>query len=457
MTFGTLVRFRLRALARRIGLGRPGGAVALAAWLVAGAGVLAGLGFLGAHLAEVDAGLERAVRDRIFWLTTLGTLVWSYTTFEILFRAPDARFIGPLPIRGATRFDDLFVRAFVIHLGLLVPTAGYALGALGDGHPEAAAFAALFGGSLYLFGLPVSLFFHLWAGRSMLGGPSELKRILAGAVVADDAALLIYAPALGLLVTLVAGIVLELIYRDVAFRGLESMLAPALAAVLALAFVAYRTARGIADAHLHRILPRFAEADTPPPFHDDGVKAKTPGEGLAPRLPTAARAFFLRDLRQLRRRHRLDRILLVVFLAALLKVHLGTKLAEPLLTNLAALTLANGLFLLAAFRLRGRELGAPALDRTLPLQPRPAATGRLLAIGIYPFWTAILAALATLTGGSPLAALATLGAGLGLVALVVLSSWALAERVADERIALAATAYRAAMLALTALFASLPT
>ena len=56
MTFGTLVRFRLRALARRIGLGRPGGAVALAAWLVAGAGVLLGLGFLGAHLAEVDAG-----------------------------------------------------------------------------------------------------------------------------------------------------------------------------------------------------------------------------------------------------------------------------------------------------------------------------------------------------------------------------------------------------------------
>ncbi len=441
-TFTTrrLLAFRWRSLSRRL----RGASLLLAALVTLAA--LAALGLLGHTLAAAGVD-EVTVRDQVFWLGVVAALVYSYTTFEVFFRAKDSRFLATLPLSGAQRFDDLFVRAALLHLPLAMPIVAYAIAlTLGPSaqHHIAASYVLVVGLTQFVVGLALAIALHLWAGRSLLTPGSELRRLLAGASVPDDAALLVYAPAVALLGTLVLGIFIDLAFRDALFRGKPGLLAPVLGVALAVVLVSFFKARALARLHLHLILPRFSEVDVPPPYREDGVARRVPGERLARLLPAAARPYFLRDLRQLRRRHRLDRVLLWVFAAALLKLaHDVPATRSPAVPVLAALALMSGVFIVAAFRLRG-ELAARALDLTLPRAPAAERAGRLLATAHHPLVALVVATAVTLTTGDLTAAAIVFGLGLPLTALLVVLSH-LAATLGAERPGVAATLWRVAL------------
>lgn len=434
-----LLGFRWRALRRRF-TGHLG--VGLLALLVIAAGGAA-LAALGTALAA--AGLdETVVRDQVFWLGTLAALIYSYTSFEVFFRASDTRLLSTLPLSGAHRFDDLFVRAVVLHLPLVLPHVAYALALFALPAPTASAaglYTLVVGLTQFGVGLCLAIALHLVAGRSLLSKGSELRRMLAGAAVPDDAALLVYAPALGLFGTLVLGIFIDLAFRDAIFRGKGTLLVPVLLVAAAVALFSVVRARRIARDSLHLILPRFSEVDVPPPYRDDGVRKHVPGEALARLLPSASRPYFLRDIRQLRRRHRLDRVLLWVFLAATLK--LAHDAASPVPPVLLALSFMNGVLIVSAFRLRG-ELASRALEETLPRSLAAELPGRLLACAHHPFVALGLATLATLTTGDLGAATLVLALGVPLTAAIALLAHLVAH-LGAERPGLAATLWRIAL------------
>jgi hypothetical protein len=392
--------------------------------------VTAGLLTLGHTLAGTTAPTPDEVSNTSFWFGILQSLILCYTTFELVFRAPDARFLAPLPLRGGRRFDELVVMAFTVHLPLLLPSIAYALALADHGATALAGFAFAYPFVAWFVGIPLSMALHLLAGRSLLGGSSHLKKMMAGSVVADEAALVIYAPALGLLVIAVGGIFAELALRQAFVRNDATTIAGiGIGAAVAVALL-WRTGRRVADQHLHHILPRFAEADVPPPYRDDGVARSLPGAGFAGVLPLPARPHFLRDLRQLRRRYRLDRLLLWVTPAVAWYAASGLPGDASALPPLLAMF---GLWLVIAFtsgfRLVGQELAAPALERALPLAAGPMRLGRFAASALHPLQAAFAFALGTALGGQGPAALAVLG-----IAIIIATAWTALVHVAATRL-----------------------
>lgn len=420
----------------------------LVALVAIGALWLLGKTLVASSVASLGGGVdETLVRDQVFWLGTLAALVYSYTSFEVFFRAPDARFLATLPLSGANRFDDLFARALVMHLPLVFPALAYATALFLSplaGASQAGLYTLVVGLTQFAVGLCLAIVLHLYAGRSLLSKGTEIRKLLAGMSVPDDAALLVYAPALGLFGTLVLGIFIDLAFRNAVFRGNGTMLVPVLLVSLAVAVFAVVRARRIARESLHLILPRFGEVDVPPPYREDGVSKSVPGERLAALLPAPARPYFMRDLRQLRRRHRLDRILLWVFAGAVLKLaHDVPAIRSPVVPVLLALALMQGVFIVSAFRLRG-ELASRWLDLTLPRDPGDELRGRLLATAHHPLVALLVATVMTATTGQLVAALLVLGLGLALtLGLVVLAHGVAA--LGAERPGLTATLWRVAL------------
>jgi hypothetical protein len=401
------LQYRTRRLRRRLW---PRLALAPLVLLVGLVGLVLGLLTLGRQLAGDGPVTPESVTNTVFWLGILQALIYCYSTFEIIFRAPDQRFLAPLPLRGGRRFDELMIVALAAHLPLLLAALAYALALSDRGAGPLAAFAFAYPALTLILGIPVAMALHMLAGRSMLSPASPLKKMLAGAVVDDEAALLVYAPALGLLVIAVAGIFLELILRTALLAGDTSTALGLGGGVLVLGALAWRAGRRLADADLHRMLPRFSEADVPPPFRDDGVARHLPGASFARALPAPARPYFLRDLRQLRRRYRLDRILL--FLAPLL----GWKVATDTGGTVAPLVAAHGVLVVvaftSAFRLVGPELAAPGLERSLPIRAGDLARGRLAALALHPLQATLAFSLGALVAAPPEVAALSLAIGL---------------------------------------------
>lgn len=438
-----LLRFRARSLRRRLS-----GPVGLGVGLLS-VGLLVLLVLVGGPSIAANDRTELEVRDGAFWFSTLTTLILSYTTFEVFFRAADQKAVAALPIPPGTRYWDLFIRALALHLPLLLLPLAYAYGLWDAGHGAGAAFAATYGVAMFVVGLPLAITIHLWAGKSLLTPGSDLRKILAGAAVSSDAAVLVYAPALALLVILVLGIFLDLFLRDALLRGQTQMLWPVLLAALGVSLLALRAGHRLAVSSLLKILPRFSEVDVPPPYREDGIRRHVPGERLARLLPASAVPYFLRDIRQLRRRYRLDRVLLVLYFAYLLNVVHGLpEGASPVGPALIALLVMSGALIVSAFRLGG-ELAAPALERVLPVDRRANLIGRLAATAIHPVLAALLTALAVATLGRPLPALLVLGAGLVLtVSTIVFPGWLAAAAGHDaRRVTFFASAWRLLVLA----------
>ncbi|MEZ4268808.1 MAG: hypothetical protein R3F39_20830 [Myxococcota bacterium] len=461
---GPLLAYRLRALRRRASWVGGGASAAIAVLALLGAGALA-LSIdssVATDLAGPDpAAASASVRERSFWYLVLASLVFSYTTFETLFRAPDTRFVARLPIRGRSRWLDLCARSLALHLPLLFPGAALSISLLLHGATDTAAHVALTHGLVFALGLAASARLHLLAGRSLLGEATAFRHALAGGLVSDDAAFLLYSPAAGLTVSLISAVVLDaLLSRSLGLGPLPA--SPGLTLTLAIsvaaaAFYLVRDAALEADRTLPFVIPRFAELDVAPPYREDGLPAHTPGEDLQRFLPQVARPYFLNNLRQLRRRHRLDRILLWLYAAWLARAVIfarptapATELASTALTGLAVLV---GVFLVSAFRLRGPELAAPALHATLPLDPRGASLGELAASIIHPLWAAALAALAVTVAAGPLPGAATLALGALLCVALTLAARALAS-VATARLPAMAVAWRAAVILAAALASS---
>ncbi|MGM0578761.1 MAG: hypothetical protein ACQEXJ_23770 [Myxococcota bacterium] len=458
MTAADLLRYRVRSLRRRAsGAGSVAATLGLALPVAAAAALaLAFLRLAGSDLAGADAEAAlRLARDRAFWLNVLQALIFAYTTFEVIFRASDARFVALLPMPGRSRWLDLLGRAAAVHLPLLLPGAAYAAGLATGGAATAALQAGLTVGLTWLLGIPTCALLHLLAGRSLLSESSALKRWMAGGVVQDDAAMLLYSPAAGLAITLVAAILLgEMVHAGLG--GSSGEVSPGTlagvsgAVAVAAGWLALRGARE-AEQVLPFVVARFAEVDVAPPYREDGLPEDTPGEGLARRLPRRVQPYFLRDLRQLRRRHRLDRILL--FLHAAVMGRLALVDAPPLEAAADALTLTLlfvGLILVPAFRLHGRELASPWLDRTVTGEPGAARLGELAASAIHPAWALLWASLAAGVAGGPLAGLATAGVGLVATLLLLLTARATARGATPERAAVLSVVWKAGLLALIA-------
>lgn|GEM_PF-1308646 len=412
MNLNRALHYRLKTLRRRVG---PRLALGSIAWILAIILLIAGLVAAGQALASGGPVTADSVSDTVFWIGILQALLYCYTTFEFIYRAPDQRFLGALPVKGGPRYDELMVVALVAHLPLLLIPLAYAYGVYESGQTELAAFAILYPTISLLTGVPIAMALHLLAGKSLLAGGSALKKMLAGAVVADEAAMLIYAPALGLLIVAVLGLFLEVALKlALARHDTGTVIGLAIGAGVVMGF-AWRAGRKVAAEALHRILPRFSEADVPPPFRDDGVARHLPGASLARFLPTTARPYFMRDLRQLRRRFRLDRLLLWV--TPLLGWKVAADAGDAWLVLVAVVAVFVVVAFTSGFRLVGKELSAPALDQALPLAPRDLTIGRLAASVLHPLQAALGFAAGVAIAGHFTTALvvAALGATFGAI------------------------------------------
>lgn len=448
MTAVDLLSYRVAALRRRVGgAGSLAGPATLGLALAAAGLVAVWVDALVAtDLAGVtDATRQRVVLDRLFWLNALQVLVFAYTTFEVIFRARDTRFVALLPLSGATRWWDLMARAFLVHLPLLVPVGAYGVGLVRLGESALGLHVLAVGMGTFVVGIPLCAWGHLMAGRSMLGETTAAKRMMAGQVVPDDAALLLYAPALGLAGTLVVGLMLDFFLRRSTLDPVAGIRWPTVIAVVAVCLVVSGkllvVAAGEARRSLHRVVPRFLEVDVAPPYREDGLPESTPGAGLVRLLPAGWRPTFLRDLVQLRRRHRLDRILLWVLAFACLRR--GWAGGPPHELMAATLTWLSAFVVFGchgAFALRGQELAAPWLDRSLPMDGG-ATLGAVAASAIYPLCALGWAVAGTWLGAGPGVALTVAAVGIGIVAACLWTSWALAVRTDTERMSVAVGAW----------------
>ncbi|MGB0589093.1 MAG: hypothetical protein ACPGU1_05380 [Myxococcota bacterium] len=455
MTTGRLLRYRVTALKRRIAGPRTmsGALVVLLALSAVAATVWAVWGWASGDVDAGDESFAMRIGDRVFWLSALPVLVFAYTTFEVIFRAPDGAFIALLPVDGQARWMDLQLRAYTVHAPLLLPAFTYAATIFEAGQTAGALRLLAVAGSAYVVGIALCSWLHLMAGRTMLRVATPLSRSLAGAAIDDDAALILYAPAAGLGLTLVLIVFLDILAsRALQLGGQPEVLTVTVALLLMAAVWIVRRAAVDARGCLTLVISRFQEVDTPLPYRDDGIPEETPGEGLAARLSRSTAALFLRDLLQLRRRHRLDRILLWLFAALALRAGLtnadnGDALLSELLTLYVAFV---GLFWTNAFRLHGQELGSPWMATTLPLKRAAQRRAGLLIDLTMPGWALLWVTLATLIAQQWLHAPLVLGIGVMIAIISALLSRAIATWM-DGYSTAAAIAWRASVIVLIAL------
>lgn len=447
-----LLSVRWASVRRRLQTGSP--LLRLAAFVLVPA-TLAALVWALHHMASgvLGAGTDgvRRLREHVFWLNAGPVLIWSYTTFEVIFRSRDALYLNTLPIRGATRSVDILLRTYATHLPLALPGIIYGVALLFAGGGSAGVYAMVVAGLTYAGTLAVAVAVHLAAGRTLLTDATAVRKLMAGQIVASEDAMLLWSPAGGLVVGLILVVINELLlfHGMLMGRGNLTMYPYIVTAVVTL--VSVRAAHQAVVESFHGIIARFAQAEIPPPYTDEGVPERTRGEGLVKHLPAASRPYFLRDRRQLRRRYRIDTVVIVLFAVIagrLALAHEGDSTGRAL-TLLIALAAVVGLLLTSAFRTRG-ELAAPYLDSSLPSDTRAERVGRLAAAGLEPLSCALVAGLATLVSGDMAAtAMVTLG-GLVVVIALIVGSDLLAARM-RLRAGWAAAVWRVGILATVAL------
>lgn len=420
MNARTLVATRCLAWARR---GTGGGALSgFIAMVLAMAAIVASASLAYGWALEAASDVPR-VRGHLFWLAVLETFVFAYTTFEVSFRAEDRRFIGLLPITGAARWLDLSARNLLVHLPLLAPGLGYAWGLSAGNADELALYSVALLAGTYALGIPLCGWLHLKAGLSLLAPPGAGRKMLAGATVPAEAALLLYTPALGLTGTLLGVLLMDGTLRSALLEESSSMTTAALSvlgASVGLGVVFLVRASREADGTLHRVAARFAEMDVPGPYREDGLPERCPGIGWRRVIPFAAAPFFERDLKQLKRRYRLDRIL--IWIAGLWALRIAWVTSDPAEAQRDLLVLGGFVTLFAChgpLATEGRELGSRWLRDALPSPLAPRAAGSWMAFLSSAVWIWLWAAVA-------MCIVDDLGAGLllGVLGLsVALMTW----------------------------------
>lgn len=398
---------------------------------VAAAGLLLAGRSLGADvLADEDPAA--AARALAFWLATGVAMLASYTVLEALFRSDEARVLAPLPVEPAAWARYTVGRVATLHAALLVPPL-LILAPLALDAPEAALAGAVVVTSTLLVAVPVALLAHLLAGGAMLSGGTDLKKRLSGGLGPPEGAWFFYSPAIALAIALTSAVGFDLAARLATDVANPKPLLAALAVALVAAFAATRAALRTFTAHYAAILPRFWEAEALPPWHEEHLPRHVRSLGAARLLAGRAREIFTRDLVQLRRRHRVDGVALVLWGAACALVQARSDGAAPVGWAIA-LVAAGGVLFDPTFRVVGGELDPPAAGRSLPLTDGELLRARLLLGAVLQAPALVLAALAAALGpAGPLgAALALLVGGaisLGVGALSVRLAHAAAPQI----------------------------
>jgi hypothetical protein len=388
----TAARHRLRGpgLAATVGLA----ALALA--------VLAGAASLGARLFDgVDAdALPHAVRAATFWFNTAAALVYSFTVFEGIYRSRGQRLRVVLPVDPAQWFQATALAALLAHAPLLLLALCLFAPLLTSAEPALFGFAIASVGLVFAAGLPFALALHLKAGQSLLAGPTALKASLTQGLVAAEAALLFYAPALALAGILVVSLGIEVLLRLWWEVQGPAPLGIAIGASLAVAVASLRAGRAAFDGSFATVLARFWETEIVSPFADDHLPRPPWALGLLD--GTRCAALFRRDLVQLRRRHRLDGALTA--LAAVATGLAAARTTSPpgwqdpwLVLVLALLTVLD-----PAGRLAGPELENRWTLRTLPLSSWAPLVSKLAAAGVVQAPAIALGAVAAALGSGSL-------------------------------------------------------
>jgi hypothetical protein len=338
-----------------------------------------------ANLSEKKAWTH--IREHMFWMLTLPILVLCYTTFESFYRSSDTRFLSLLPIDGRRYVNAVIGRAYLAHLPLFIPAASYAFHLNTFATEALASYALLWTVLTFAMSIPLSLSLHIAAGNSSVGGDSRLKSYLSSGVIANDSAFLLYSPVAALAAILGVGIFSDFVLFESIVTGRANLLWAPIAWSCGLTLLAWKTARNHAGDRFFAIFAKFSEAEAPLSYGDDGIPLRDQRLFFETLAQGESRLYFERDDKQLRRRYRLDKILLGVLALILLRLNAGEAEETQLFLNCLVPMLGfTGLLLIASFRTHGGELQSPWLQHSLPHRGLPQWWGGYLADLVYPFW-----------------------------------------------------------------------
>jgi len=378
----TLWRLHRTELRNRL---RAGGRAALV--LVAAAGAALGLGAALVLVGgQVVAGgpadprtFAEALFERAFWLNALLAFVMGFTTFELLFRSEAGQRLEALPVSGGVLFADRLLALVVLHLPLLAAALLFAAPLWSRG-PALFAYAALVHATTWLVCLGVGTWLHVMAGRSLLGGSSIAKEFLGGGYHLNESAFLLYSPAATFAAALFAAVPVGLFARPLALGGPAGLPLATLAAVLVVCAWALARAATVYGRGWRFIRARFTEAEILPPWREHDLPRRVTGAFVERWLPPPLRALYRKDLLQLRRRHRVDLLLVGGAVVAAVLFHLRTAQSglALLVWDGALLLLGVGALLTPVYKLAGDELEPSGFLRALPAPLADVRLAKLL-------------------------------------------------------------------------------
>jgi hypothetical protein len=384
------------------------GVAALTAWLAGRSTWLA----LPAH------DLEVAARERVFWLCAALCFTLGFSVFESVYRAKEHRLLLSLPTHPLAWFERILRRTVLLHTPLGACAAAFVAPlAERSWSLGAASVTAIF--ITWFLALPATLAIHTLTAGSLLQGDSPLKKWMASGIAASEAAFVFYAPALAFAVCLVGSFALQLGLRlwldtgsPAPFLGTALLLSVATAGALLRARQAFERSFSAA-------LPRFWDSEGVGPFRETHLPMAPWTVRLASLLPNAAtRALFVRDLVQLRRRHRMDALGVVAY-AVLAGVALSDTGSAASADVLRWMVVAGAALFCPIHRLFGAELESEWAMQTLPLAPRDVFRAKLLAAAPSQLLAIAAVALASLvTGGGIAATVGFAAAAIGVAAAV---------------------------------------
>ena len=209
---------------------------------------------------------------------------------------------------------------------------------------------------------------------------------------------------------------------------------------LVFAVLAIRAGSRVAEAGYFGIMAAFRQAEAPLPYREDGLPERTGGERWQHLLPLRARAYFLRDLKQVRRRYRVDKVLL--WLYALVLLRLNMEPLDVVVTHLIGLSVVVGLFFVISFRLLGHELASVWLMFSLPQHRLDKWLGHGLAGLVHPLWAWAVTVGFTVWSGDGVDVAWVAGLGLLMILCFSALTQVLARAAFPERVGWVAISWR---------------
>lgn len=317
-------------------------------------------------------GLSRRIERWTFWCSTITSLVFGYTSFEVLYRDSSATRIARLPVHTPSFFWLMVFRVYLRHLPLILLPACTGICLLESGQLAAYAVGVINTLSVLLWGLSIAIWVHLLAGASLLSGETLFKGLLSGAAAPPETAFLYYSPAAALAGALSVGILAELSVNTGVSKGIWGPFYITALLLSAGALWCLRQARAIFVAHHHQIRARFSDAEVLPPWREGDLPRTYTGESIGQLMPESLRPLWQRTLIMYRRRFRVVIPLNVLTCLAIILYGNAIDVAdEAALRRLILSAIAVGvLTMLPVLRVAGPELGARFDTRALPIDGR---------------------------------------------------------------------------------------